>query len=322
VDSQGPVDSLVSGSDGRFARPIRADSGVIYLVSARWAGIEYFGVPLRFDSVGTPSAVDVVVSDTSATALVGVSARHMIVAAPGPDGMRGVVDLVVLQNDGPDTRVPRDPSRATWWMRVPPEAVNLQVAQSDFANDALIAVGDTVLVRAPIPPGVRQLTLEYQVPPGVRRVSLPVDDAVPAFNLLAEEAGLRVDGPLVRGDTQAVDQRTFTRWGGAVPPGSVLTLTFPGAAPLPNWVLPALVGLLGLALALLGRRAWRRAAAPDIATTISPAERRDALVARMAELDLAHRAGAGRSDTREWTAYQAERAALKAELERLLLRGK
>ncbi|TFG48959.1 MAG: hypothetical protein E4H38_05650, partial [Gemmatimonadales bacterium] len=43
---QGPVDSLLTDDRGGFRFTLRADTGSVILVSARYAGIEYFSDPV------------------------------------------------------------------------------------------------------------------------------------------------------------------------------------------------------------------------------------------------------------------------------------
>ena len=53
-DQQGPIDSLVTGADGRFRFRYLADTAAVFLLSSGYAGIEYFSTPLHLD----PNAPD------------------------------------------------------------------------------------------------------------------------------------------------------------------------------------------------------------------------------------------------------------------------
>ena len=245
TDRQGPIDSTTSRAAGQFDFSIRPDSGAVYLMSARWDGIEYFATPLVLD--GKPRApVTVVVSDTSSAAPVQLVARHLIVSAPSQDGIRTVIDLLVLENRGTATRVAAAPSRPTWAMHLSPGAANVHLGDTDFSNESLALRGDTLDVFAAIPPGQRDLTLQYEIPPKLTEFEIPVEADVLAANLLAEEDGVTVAGGLTRNDSAVVDNgRHFTRWTGVLTAGRNIVLHLPRTG-VPGWILPALIAVFGL----------------------------------------------------------------------------
>lgn len=324
ASKQGPIDSLLSGADGAFRFAVRPDSGVIYLVSSRWAGIEYFGPPIATRGDAVPTIVTV--ADTSATAPITLAARHLVVSAPSADGSRGVLDLLILENRGTHTRVARDSNAATWTVPLPPGALGAQLGESDFSNDAVTFADGTMRLHAALPPGQRQLYLEYRIPAGTSRQRIPFDGAAGTVNLLTEERGARVEGGLAAVDSQTVNGKTFSRWTGAVAAGTVLTLRL-AATGTPSWLLPSLVGGIGALLLLatvttLRRRRTVSAIAvtmPAAAAAGDPTLR--ALVERLAALDAAHRGGPEAHDAAAWADYLAERARLKAEAARYLPPG-
>ena len=136
----GPVDSAVSDARGRFTFRLAPDSGVVYLVSAKWSGIEYFAAPFVVHTESPYPAATVVVSDTSSTIAIKLIARHLIVSPAAPDGTREVVDLFVLDNPGPETRVAAIALSPTWQARLPRFAANAHAGNSDFAADAVQAL--------------------------------------------------------------------------------------------------------------------------------------------------------------------------------------
>ncbi len=325
TDSQGPIDSVMTDAQGRFTFHFDADTGVVYLVSARWDGVEYFAVPL----VTQPPAHDVtttlVVADTSSRAVVTVAARHIIVSAPGAGGARDVLDLIVLENAGGMTRVAADSTHPTFMLALPAYIANLQLGEGDFAADALERAGDTLALFAPVPPGERNLVLDYQIPPDNPHFVIPITHPIPAVNVLLEEPAARVVGLLTRADSAVVDQqRSFSRWTGALQAGQPLVLSLPdhpGAAP---WLLPMLVGALALGLigvlALTQRPAHAPATEPmpPAGYAPEPDPGAAAIIDRIAMLDEVHAAGATAFTPEAWSAYVAERAALKEQLRRLL----
>ena len=156
-DAQGPVDSARTGTGGRFRFTTRRDTSALFLVSARFGGIEFFSPPFTFRDSVPPAPVTLMVSDTSSSAPVAVGGRYLVIGAPDTDRRRTVVDLFVLRNDGHLTRVAPDSQTPTWRAVLPP-ATGHRVAEvgSEVLPSAVRFQGDTVLVFAPISPGERK----------------------------------------------------------------------------------------------------------------------------------------------------------------------
>jgi hypothetical protein len=316
-DRQGPLDSASADRSGRFRFRFRPDTAAIYLLSARWGDVEYFSPPVHTNPARPDTAIRVVVYDTSSTAPIGVEARHIVVPRAGPDGTRSVLDLIVLGNDGRVARVAPDSTRPSWRLVLPTGAGDMQVGESDLSPDAIVRNGDTVNVLAPLAPGQKQLSLEYSVTPVSGRIEFPVGSGG-RVDLLVEERDARVTGgTLALADSQVIESRSFRRYTGNVPAGAsiVLAVGAAGAAAVSRLVLPVLVGAVAVLLAgaawwLLGRRSGRTFA-------LVPEQMLDAIAA----LDARYAGRESEIAADEWGRYAAERARLKAELERALAAG-
>jgi hypothetical protein len=308
--AQGPIDSTRSDRQGRFRFTFRPDTSAFYLVSGRYAGIEYFSSPIPTNPNRADRPVTVVVYDTSSSAPVALEARHLVVTRPDQDGSRSVLDLVILENSGRLTRVAPDTVRPSWSVPLPAGTVGLDVGESDISSAALARRGDSLVASAAIAPGEKQLTLQYQIPAGQDSISLAVERSGVTFNVLAEEPGARVVAPgLVLADSQVIQGRSFRRWTGKVAAPAVIRVTLPSRGPTPYWVLLGLVSGLALGLAAAGwyivsRRSRQRAAGPA-----------DSLIAAIAVLDARYLGREQETSDQEWQVYQRERARLKAELE-------
>lgn len=246
VTQPGPVDSLLSDAAGRFTFHVTPDSGVVYLVSARWSGIEYFATPFVVHVGAAAPTSDVIVSDTSSAVPVRLVARHLIVSAPGADGMRDVVDLFVLDNAGPLTRVATAPRLATWQAHLPRFAVAPRAGNSDFSAESVQFSGDVVALFAAIPPGQRDVEVDYEIPAGASHFEVPIDESADISNVVSADKSMRVGGAFARSDT-VIDGKPYARWQGHVTAGSPITLDF-GEHPMPTWVVPAMVAVMALVL--------------------------------------------------------------------------
>lgn len=322
---QGPIDSVLSDAAGRFAMRFRPDTGALYLISARYRGIEYFAPPVSRDAAHPDLAVTVLVYDTSSTVPLVVASRHFVVGRPDPSGVRNVADLVLLENAGSATRLAGDSLHPTWRMLLPSRALGVEVGESDFSSDALVQRADTLFLNASVPPGTRQFTLTYHLAAGETRLEIPIDHDVPAADILSEDPALVARGGLTREDTVSVVGRTFTKWDGALQSGTPLVLEFTADTPIPGWVLPALIAALGLGLIGLSvTSARRRAASAPLVMPVIPAPDlgtdAEALLTRIAELDAAHAGGAAGVSPEAWQEYLRERARLKDRLRALLPR--
>ena len=220
--TQGPVDSTTSARDGRFRFRFTSDTSSLYLLSARYAGVEYFSPPLQVGRGRPDTTVSLLVYDTSSTAPIELAARHLVIPRPGDDGTREVLDLVVLQNQGTLARVAPDTLGASWSAPLPPGSEGLDVGEGDVSPDAMARRGDSVFMAAPIGPGEKQLSFQYHLPRGRTAIQIPFGREGGPVNVLLEEPGATVAAPrMTLADTQLIGGRSFRRYTGAVPAGAV-----------------------------------------------------------------------------------------------------
>lgn len=310
--AQGPIDSMVSDASGRFRFRFPVDTAAVYLVSSGWDGIEYFSSPLHTEPSLPDTALILVVSDTSSRARVATVTRHIVVSKPTPDGLRAALEIVVISNAGPATRIAPDTLHPSWTANLPKNVAGFTAGSGDFSSEALIVRNDSVQVYAPIAPGEKQLLYTYALPPSPGKVTIPIDDSIDALNILLEERDLEVrGGSLVPLDSQVIEGRTFKKWEGPVKAGSVITIAFPGNTTA--WVIPALVGGLALALIIVGAMAMRRRPVRVVAAP--------PLIDQLARLDARYAGKEAHTPADEWKQYIAERARLKAALQAELARG-
>jgi hypothetical protein len=311
-DLQGAVDSTVADARGRFRFRFRADTSAVYLLSARYGGIEYFSSPIHTNPERPDTAIALLVYDTSSAAPVTLEARHIVVPRPSEDGSRAVLDLIVLLNQGLRARVAPDSLHASWSTPLPSASIGLDIGESDVSPDAVRRQDDSVVVTAPIAPGQKQLSLEYLIPKGHSTVEFPVGAGGGRLNVLVEESGAKVSGgTLALADSQVIEGRAFHRWTGDLPPGGSVRLTLPALPRTPAAVLAGLVAAVGLVLALAAWRILRRGqAGPAPAPPPAP----DPVLDAIAALDARYAGRESETPAEEWQRYQAERARLKAEL--------
>ena len=314
---QGPLDSALTDAAGRFRFSFPADTTALHILTARHAGIQYFSEPVGTNPAAPDTAIVLFVHDTAASAPVSLEARHVVISAPGPDGTRGVVELVTLRNAGPLTRVLADGASAVWTVRIPRAAIGFAVSDGDLSAGAVDRNEDSVLVRAPLAPGDRQVTFEYLLPASADRVIIPVDDSVAMLNLFIEEPDARVVAPmLTRADSATVIQgREFRRWTGAAAKGAEVRIELPRPSRSGRWALAGLVGAIGMALLLAAAGVFRRQ--PALPPPLAP----EPILAAIARLDAEHAGHRADMAPDAWARYVAERAELKASLAAALARG-
>ncbi len=296
---------MLTGEDGRFRFRGTADTAAIYLVSARFAGIEYFSEPLRAPGAGR---ISIAVSDTSSSAPVRLASRHVIIRPPDESGTRAVLDLFTIRNDGPDTRVGADTLSPAWQFVLPAGALQPEVPEGDVSPTAIRFVGDSMFVLAPIAPGQKNIMVSYRLPVAIDhpRWVAPVD----SFDLLVEEPGATVRGAGLT-DRAPVELMgsTLRRWTATPPTGGSGEVEFSSSAIGLSRALYWLVG--GVALLLLGGAglAFRRARRLAGATRAPPEVD---LIEELARLDARYTGKREQVSAEEWAAYEAERARLKS----------
>ncbi len=309
---QGPVDSTITGRRGEFRFRFKPDTSAVYLLSSAHAGIEYFSTPVHTVPARPDTGLVLVVSDTSSTGPIRVTSRHVVIGKPrAGDGTRAVLEILVLRNDGPTTRVAADSLRPSWMTPLPKRAFNFQVGQGDVSPEALQFRDASVRLFAPIAPGEKQLLYTYQLPSAPGTVRIPIPDSVGIINVLLEEFDRTVSGGAIeRGDSQAIEGRSFRQWSGPVGAGSVVAIDFPGIGT--RWVLPALVAVVALSLGAVAVRTLvsRPASMPSAAPV--------PILDQLARLDARYHGRESEVSTAEWAGYRADRARLKDELARQL----
>jgi hypothetical protein len=303
---QGPIDSAIAGPRGEFRFRFVPDTTAIYLLSSGYAGIEYFSTPLHAVPAAPDTGLLLIVSDTSSTVPLRVTSRHIVISRPQKDGTRPALEIVVLENDGTDTRVATQ-GRASWSGRVPKGVLNFQVGSGDVSGDAMTLRNDSVLLLAPVAPGEKQLLYTYQIPPGPGKVQIPLGDSIATVNVLLEEFDRTVSGgEIAKADSQTIEGRSFRQWAGPAPAGSVVTIDFPKNRV--NWMLPVLVGAVAVSLLFIALRAMKQATAAPPSGATNP------VLDELARLDASYAGREAEVAPAEWAAYQEQRARLKQEL--------
>ena len=315
-DSSGPVDSVVTDAKGRYRvsyRRFGADDA-IYFAAVVYRGIAYFSAPLRsLDASGEEG--EITVFDTTTRHIdLHVRGHHLVVSAPRPDGIRGVVEVWELSNDTTATLVQRDSTSPVWTTPLPAGATEFAGGEGDVSAASMRASGGRALLIAPFGPGVKQLSYSYSLPPSAFPLTLTADGPTVVMEVLVEEAGAQVTGTNLRSMAAATTGgRTFKRFlAQDVPAGSVAKVTVPVTTQaLRTKVLVALAGVIGLVMVgALGRALLRTRPAPRRAAPTAR-ETEDELAAAIALLDARRERGDAMVDD---AGYAAERAALKARL--------
>ena len=315
---QGPVDSLRSDAAGRFRfRVARPDTGGMYVVSTLYAGIGYFSEPVPARERAGADTLRLAVYDTSSSgAPLEVGMRHVVVSAPAADGSRDVLDIVQVANPGATTRVSRGGTAPTWRMLLPRGVQSFHLGDSDVPATAVQQVGDTVAMRAPVPPGVKQLVMTYVLPRGAGALRVPIDQPTIRLELLVEDSGATASGAtLAAANPVQLEGRTFRRFSASrIAAGEAAVVSFGthGGSRRLAWV------VIVLAAGLLGIGGWaaarRRSAAVATAAPAAPAPDGDAVLRQIVALDERYASRQADTPPAEWEEYRRKRETLKAEL--------
>ena len=311
---QGPLDSLRADARGAFRfRIAKPDTGSMYVVSTRYAGIGYFSEPFSVKDRAGADTIRLAVYDTAtAGAPLDVAVRHLVISAPGGDGSRDVLDIVQVGNPGETTRVPRDSTTPTWHMKLPRGIAGFRVGEGEVPNSAVVQAGDSIVVSAPFPPGLKQVVITYVVPRDLKTLRVPLDQPTRRLELLIEDSSASATGAnLAVANPLTIQGRRFRRFSASsIRAGETAAITFGGTASRNlGWLAVALSAVLlgaGGYIAAQRRRSGASVAEPEAAG--------DALLRQIVALDERYAARQGETAPAEWADYQAKRAALKAQL--------
>lgn len=241
--AQGAIAAARTDARGNWKFRVTLEDSANYLVSTRYAGIEFFTPPLSTDRARPDTAVHILVADTSSgpAARSTISARHLLVQGGDSAGWRGILDVVTLENNSGFTRVAPDTLQPSFRFVLPPAARETELADADVGPEAVRFRGGALELYAPIAPGEVSFTVQYLLPADAA-VMIPFADTVATFNLLVDGEGTATGGPRLEGPIPTqVQGREFKRWSAPVPGGTVLQLDLRAARTTPKWLLVALI---------------------------------------------------------------------------------
>ncbi|HEX6808139.1 MAG TPA: hypothetical protein VF118_09155 [Gemmatimonadaceae bacterium] len=327
-DTAGPLDSMRTQAGGRyeFRYRHRGRADAIYFVSASYASIAYFSLPLLTPRVTGDSAEIIVYDTTSRTFPLTIRGRHVIVSAPNVDGSHDIVEVYEITNDSGITAISRDDAHPTWTALLPRGAVGFSVGQSDISPRAVRASGGRVEVVAPMAPGLKQLSFSYRVPAKDFPLSIPMTRPVGVLEVLAEDPRAVVSGPKLTGaEAVTIEGRKFARYlGQDEAADAVLRVESPSVTAASHQQRYLTMLAIALAVAMLGALGFvlarRRAPAPLVVgqqAAVAADGDAERLAREIASLDSDFEAQQNpSSDAR--AAYEQRRDALKQSLARAL----
>ena len=318
ADGSGPLDSVRTARDGRFALRYapRGSEDAIYFVSATHDGIAYFSPPL--DTAHAVEETELAVFDTTSAPIpIHVRGHHIVVTAQDSNGRREVVEVFELANDSTVTRVASG-AIPVWSAALPDGAIDIRIGQGDLSEDAIRTDSGRVRVYAPLAPGIKQLSYAYQMDVDGFPLARPVEGRGLLEVLLEEPNAVATAPGLARVDPVTVEARTFNRFlAQEVPQGGVVRIEIARSAFLSRrqWMV-AVVAVVAVAMAVLLLRFTRRVPQRPAqrSPSASPAPRPAEQIAReIAALD-ARMESAPQPGDAERADYARRRAELKSAL--------
>jgi len=328
-DHAGPIDSVRTDAAGAYHFTYKTSGApdAVYFASTRFAGIAYFTAPFQTPHVSGADA-DIVVFDTASTGItLRLAGRHVVVGAPGADGVRTVAEVFDLGNDSNKTLITRDSLTPLWTAPLPAGAISPAVDGGDVAPGAVSFDDNEIRMFAPVSPGVRQLAVSYGMPADAFPLRLALPTGAAALEVLLEEptATPVLDG-LAQQASVTAQGRAFKRYlAQNVPAGSVLRIDVSavsdsGRTRFVAGVALAMAALMLAALVFALRRRGRRAggrSGPAPVAAVAPvligATRAEQLRFELARLDAAF-AGEGLADEARTARHRADRAALETRI--------
>lgn len=324
----GPVDSVLTSPSGAYSFTYTRIPGALYLLSVQYAGIAYFSTPLTAEDPPPTEPVDVVVYDTSsAPSRVRVRGRHVIVSHPDAAGLRAVVEVFDLANDSSVTSISSSGGVPTFHTRLPATALKPRLGEGTFAPDAVTFSSGEARLFAPMPPGLKQLVVSYELPSTAFPLSMSVEQRSDVLEVLVEELAGRVEGARLQAQSSVtVSGRRFMRsLSQSVDSAAVFTIALPAVTvtrTAPNaWLLAPLFLLVVLGIWWFARRGQSpRSVTPAVAPPVAPADPRESLAARIATLDALLDVGSS-LDPKTRAMYAEERAQAMEQLRAVLAAG-
>jgi hypothetical protein len=321
-DSAGPIDSMSTDGRGayRFAYRRWGDANAIYFVAALYRGIAYFSSPMRAAVVRGHDAEIIVFDTTTSPVPFTVQGHHYVIGAPGPTGVRDIVEVYEISNDTVVTAVGRDSLSAVWSAPLPRGATNFTPASGDVAASSLRARDGRIELIAPFAPGVKQLSFTYRLDPRAFPLEIVLDRPNALLEVLVEEPAAQVRSVSLRGQgTATTEGRTFKRFlAQNAPRGEEVRIEVPStAASARSTVVVALSVAVTLAMISALWIAYRRGAGAR-RVVVEPPESVESLAGAIAALDARREA---RDPSLSGEEYAARRTALKARLAAVLAAG-
>lgn len=272
ADTGMAVDSATTGADGRFSLPLRGGSGDVFVVSARYAGVLYFGPAVHGVSPAEDYRVAVYEPREIGPADTLRLSSRALVLTPGRGGV-SVTDVVQASGPADRTLVGRVPAagqgaREPWWsLRLPEGARNVAVLPGGIGSRQVELASGEARLSAPVPPTGVRVVLGYEVPRG-GDLRLQTRHPVDHLEVVVRQdvAGVTVEG-LEGSEEVTSGQHRYRRHSARrVEAGRTVTVAVAGTGatdgvPRATWIAAGL-GLLFAAGAALAWRAARRPGEP------------------------------------------------------------
>ncbi len=314
------IDSTVTSRSGRFRfTHVKPDSHAVYVAMAEYLGLPYFSDIAHVLRADTTVTLTVTAYDTTSEPPILSVQMHHVFADRDTSDMH-FREVLVITSNSQKTYIGQNTGghyRKTLAFSIPAGAYAFRTEMGLDMNH-LAQEGNTIYDVQPLAPGTKRVSYSYRLPidNGTVKYARTIDYSTQVFSFFVSDPSLKIESAeLTETEPLAIRGRQYQRWEAEnLSPGTIVSVTLRSSGSLVGksgpWL--AALGILVLAVVVVGALARARRRQPTAAATDPRLQQHEALMHEIAALDDAYEEGKIPEEE-----YKSKRKALKDQLVKL-----